>query len=85
MGSLDHLVGAGEQRGRHREPERPGGFEIDHEFVLGRRLGREVGGLLALEDAIDVTGRAPVLIGPVLAIGNEAAGFDEVALPIHCG
>ena len=34
-------------------------LEIDHQFVLGRRLHWQVGGLLALEDAIDIRSRAP--------------------------
>ena len=32
------------------------------QLVLGRRLHRQVGRLLALEDAVDVAGRAPVLV-----------------------
>jgi hypothetical protein len=62
---FDDLVGEGEQRGRHVKTERFGGLEIDHRFVLGRRLHRQVGRLLALEDAIDIVGRAAVLIDQV--------------------
>ena len=39
------------------EAERLGGLEVDHQLVLGRRLHRQVGRLLALEDAVDVAGR----------------------------
>ena len=33
------------------EAERLGGLEVDHQLELGRLLHRQVGGLLALEDA----------------------------------
>jgi hypothetical protein len=39
---FDHLVGAGEQAWWHRETERLGCFEIDYQFVLGRRVYGEV-------------------------------------------
>jgi hypothetical protein len=42
--------------GRFTEPPRR--FQ-DRQFVLGRRLHRRVGRLIALEDAVDVTRRAP--------------------------
>src|SRR5262249_36782951 len=53
---FNYLVGASMQSCWHIKTEGLGGLEIDHQFVLGRRLHREVARLFALEDAIDVAG-----------------------------
>jgi hypothetical protein len=47
---IDHLVGAGEQHGRHVEPECSRGLQVDDELELGGLHDRQVGGLRALED-----------------------------------
>jgi hypothetical protein len=46
------------QRGRDRYADRLSRLEIDHQFVLGRRLHRQICRFLALE--INVVGRAVV-------------------------
>jgi hypothetical protein len=49
--SFDHLVGTREQRRRHVEAECFGGFKIEDGFVFGRLHHRQIGDLLALENA----------------------------------
>src|SRR6478752_10617392 len=61
--SLDHLVGAREQRWRHVEAERLGGLEVDHQVELGRSLHRKVAWFRVLEDAACVdTGLAITIL-----------------------
>ena len=55
------------------------------QLVLGRRLHRQVGRLLALEDAVDVAGRAPVLVDQIRPVGDQATGGDEVAAGVDRG
>ena len=47
------------------------------QLEFGRLLHRQVGGLLALEDAIDVAGSAPELVHEIGPVGDEAATGDE--------
>ena len=76
---FDHLIGSCQQRRRHGETKCLRGLEIDRQFVLDRCLHRQVGRLLAFEDAVDVARRSPILFGRIRPVGDQAAAGDEVA------
>src|SRR5262245_66562924 len=80
--SLDHLVGAGEQRQRDRQAERLGGREIDHQLELDRGLNWKLARFRALEDAITIRRRTPVFVEDVRTIRDEAAEFSDGTGPI---
>ncbi len=80
---FDHLVGAGEQRCRHGKAECFCRFEIDHQFVLGRRVHRKVSRFLALKDAINVPGGAPVLVYEIGPVRAQAATHHKLAIGIY--
>ena len=52
--SFDHLVGAREQRGRHREAEHTSGFGVDDHLELACLQYRQVRRLGSFEDAAGI-------------------------------
>jgi hypothetical protein len=58
---------------------------LDARIHCGRRLHRKVSRFLALEDAIDVTSRAPVLINLIRTVGDQTAGNSEEAFEVERG
>src|SRR5258705_12952199 len=82
---FDHLVGARKHGRRNGKTERLRGLEIDRQLVLGRCLYREIGGLLALEDAVDIAGRAAIHVDLIRPIGGQAAGGGEEAIEVDRG
>src|SRR5262249_25409028 len=83
--SFDHLVGAGEHCRRHVEAKRLRRLEVDGQPVLGRRLYRKVGRLLAFENAIHVSRRAPVHVDNIRAIGGPTPGGNVIRVGIDSG
>src|ERR1700730_19341203 len=75
--SLDHLVSAREQPRRNFKPERLRGLEIDHKLEFGRLLHRQVVGLLALQNPVNVAGRLPGMVGGGCAMEHPPAAIDE--------
>src|SRR5262245_47183379 len=83
-GLFKNLGGAGEDRMRYRDADPVSGIKIDHKRVLGRRLYRQIGWLLALEDAIDIASGASVVIEPVRSVRDQAASGYESTIRVHC-
>jgi hypothetical protein len=81
---FDHLVGEGEQPIRHAQAERLRGRCVDDQFVFSRLQYRQVGWLLALEDAAGVNANLAKCIRKAGAIAHEAAGRGELAPRVNC-
>jgi hypothetical protein len=69
--SFDHLVGAADQRQRNGKAEGLGSLQVDDQLDFGGLLYRQIGRLLALEDAVDVAGRVPQTRGYRYAVAND--------------
>jgi hypothetical protein len=64
-----------------REAERLRGLETNDQFELGRQFDR----ILALEDAINVSRRAPIHVDIIHAVGHQAAAGQKETIRIDGG
>src|SRR5580692_12852828 len=78
--SLDHHVGAGEQRWWQGQTERLGRFKVDREFIPGWLLYRQLPRLRPADDLVNVSSRLPPhrhQIRPEACEPSESHGFSE--------
>ena len=71
------------KRRRNVEAERLGGREIDDEIEFGRLLDRDVGGLRAAQNLVDIVGGAPEQVREVRSIGHQTSRFDVLPKAVH--
>src|SRR5262249_9889942 len=64
---------------RNGEVERLGGLQIDNELELGRLQHRQVGRLLALEDAGHIGASLAKHVGEVRPVADQSAALGELA------
>ena len=80
--SLDHLVGASEQRWRNVEPERLGRLEIEDELELGRTASPAGRPVSHPENAPGIDAGLAIGIGEARPVAHQAAGYDSFALSL---
>src|SRR5215204_4768608 len=83
--SFDHLVGACDERFRHADAERLRGLEVENQLNLRGLLDRQVGRLVALENAADIDPSQAISVGEVGPVTHQAACGDEVTILIDGG
>ena len=76
--------GAGEQRWWNLEAERFGGFEIDDQLEFGRLHHRQVGRLVALENAAGIHAGLTISVGKAGSVAHQPADGSELAHIINC-
>src|SRR5260370_1239112 len=68
---IDHLIRPLQQRRRDRQAEGLRGLEVDDQLELRGLLDREVGGLGAPENLVDVASGTSPHLGNIYSIGHE--------------
>jgi hypothetical protein len=66
------------------DAERLGGLEVDDQLEPGWVLHGQIGGLRALEYAVDIERRSPPDVSAIGPIGNETSVRREVTVRIDC-
>jgi hypothetical protein len=83
MGLFDYLVDDLAEMHWNVEAQRLGRIEVDDKLISRRCLHRHVGWLLALKDAVDITGRTPIQVDPIRPIGHQTTGGGKGAIEVY--
>ena len=81
---LDDLVGPDEQRRRHGESNRLGGLEVDRQFEFGRLMVRNIAGICAAQDGVDVVCDNFDQPHEIIGMSHQTADVDELPKWIQC-
>src|SRR5215468_8387233 len=79
MWSLDEVIRAQPDGLGNREAQRPGRFQVDGQLVVGRLLERQLRRRSALENLVDIGGRAPKVLDDGSTVAHQAAGVHVLS------
>src|SRR5215475_5493842 len=77
--SFDHLVGAGDKRGRDSDANGLGGSRIDNKLHLRRKLYRQIGWLRTFQNPVDEIGSSTKVLTQIYAIADQTTILDVLA------
>ena len=83
--SLDHLVGAADQRQRNGKAEGLGSLQVDDQLDFGGLLDRQIGLLLALENPGGVATGQAVRFRNITLVAHETAGQGKRTVLVNGG